>query len=145
MQTQPNIIEIEEKHKDLLSLIKFPKDVFHSKEALVQATPDPKNKRAIVDGVRLPTQNAIFVDNNLMADTWENLRPALATSVKALFILLGYPEEELRKSPLSMDKYYESLYSYCRKKLGYLTDTRKLIVAITKEKRKKILEILLNE
>ena len=47
--------------------------------------------------MRLPTQNAMFVDDNLMVDTWENLKPALATSVEALFILLGYPEEELKK------------------------------------------------
>ena len=53
--------------------------------------------------IRLPTQNAMFVDDNLMANTWEHLRPTLATSVEALFILLGFPEETLRKSPLSMD------------------------------------------
>ena len=69
LQTQPNVKEIEEKHKDLLNLIKFPKDVFHPKEDFIQATPDSKNKGVIVDRVRLPTQNAMFVDDNLMADT----------------------------------------------------------------------------
>ena len=57
----------------------------------------------------------MFVDDNLMADTWEHLRPALAASVEALFMLLGFPEEHIRKSPLSMDKYFESLCSYSRK------------------------------
>ena len=80
-----------------------------------------------------------------MAGTWENLRPTLAASVEALFILLGYPEEELRKRHLSMDKYYKSLCSYYRKELGYLIDTRKLAVSITEEKRKEILDILLDE
>ena len=145
LQTQPNIKEIEEKHEDLLNLIKFPEDAFHPKEEFIQATPDSKNKGVIVDGVHLPTQNAMFVDDNLMADTWENLRPALAASVEALFILLGFPEEELRKSPLSMDKCYESLCSYSRKQLRYLINTRELTVAITEEKREEILEILLTE
>ena len=126
-------------------MIKFPEDAFHPKEPFVQATPDSKNKGVIVDGVRLPTQNAMFVDDNLMADIWENLRPALAASAEALFILLGFPEEEIRKSPLSMDKYYESLCSYSRKQLGYLINTRELTVAITEEKRQEILEILLTE
>lgn len=57
----------------------------------------------------------MFVDDNLMANTWEYLRLSLATSVEVLFILLGYSEEYLRKSTLSIDKYYESLCSYSRK------------------------------
>lgn len=57
----------------------------------------------------------MFVDDNLMANTWEYLRLALAASIEVLFILLGYSEEYLRKSTLSIDKYYESLCSYSRK------------------------------
>ena len=112
---QPNIREIEEKHKDLLNLIQFPENIFQSKDKFVQATPDSINTGVIENGIRLPTQNVMFVDDNLMADTWEYLRPTLAASVEALFILLEFPEETLRKSPLSMDKYYESLCSYSRK------------------------------
>ena len=145
LQTQPNIKEIEEKHKDLLDLIKFPDDVFNPREEFTQATPDSKNKGVIEDGVCLSTHNFIFVDDNLMADTWEYLKPALAASVEALFILLGFPKEHLRKSDLSIGKFYESLCSYSRKQLGYLINTRKLTVAITEEKRKEILEILLND
>ena len=47
--------EIEEKHKDLLNLLKFPEDVLYPKEAFVQATLDSKNKGNLVDGVCLPT------------------------------------------------------------------------------------------
>lgn len=115
LQMQPNIREIEEKHKDLLNLIQFPEDTFQPKDEHVQATPDSINKGVIENGIRLPTQHAMFVDDNLMADIWEHLRPALAASAEALFILLAFPEEILRKSPLSMDKHYESLCSYSRK------------------------------
>ena len=67
LQTQPNIKEIEEKYKDLLDLIKFPDEVFNPREEFTQATPDSKNKGVIEDGVRLPTQNVMFVDDNLIA------------------------------------------------------------------------------
>ena len=69
LKTQQNIKEIEEKHKDLLDLIKFPDDVFNPREEFTQATPDSKNKGVIEDGIRLPTQNVIFVYDNLIADS----------------------------------------------------------------------------
>ena len=87
----------------------------------------------------------MFVDDNILADIWKLLRPTLAASVEDLFILLGFPEEELRKSPLLMDKYFESLCSCIRKQLGYLINTRELTVAIAEEKRQEILEILLTD
>ena len=145
LQIQSNVKKIENKQKNLLDLIKFPEDVFHPKEYFTQDTPYSKNKGVMAEGVRLPTQNAMFIDDNLMADVWEYLRPALACSAEDLFILLGHPEEHIRKSPLSMDKYYESPCSYCRKQLRYLINTRRLTVAITEEKREEILDILLNE
>ena len=43
--------------------------MFHPKEDFTQATPDSKNKSGIAHGVHLPTQNAMFVDENLLADT----------------------------------------------------------------------------
>ena len=80
-----------------------------------------------------------------MADTWEYLRSALAASVDTLFILLGFPQETIRKNPLSMDKYYESLCSYSKKQLGYLINTMQLTISIPKDKRKEIIDILLTE
>lgn len=57
-------------------------------------------------------------------------------------MLLDHLNEQLRKSPLSMDKYYESLCSYERKQLGKQINTRKLIVTITEARREEILKIL---
>ena len=79
------------------------------------ATADNVNKGVFTDGKRGPTKNTMFVDDNLMADTWEHLKPALAASAESLFMLLDFPDEKLRWSPLSMGKYYESLCSYSRK------------------------------
>ena len=110
LQHQPHISDIVEKHKALLDLIQFPKDVFCS-STFIAATPDVINNGVTTASGRRATLNAMYVDDNLMADTWHYHRPALAVSVEALFIILGQPEERLRKSPLSMDKYYESLCS----------------------------------
>ena len=112
---QSSIREIEKKHKDLLNLIQFPEDIFQSKNGFVQATPNSINTGVIGNGIRLPAQNVMFVDDNFMANTWKHLRLALTTSTEVLFILLGFPEESLRKSPSSINKYYESLCSYSRK------------------------------
>ena len=38
-------------------------------------------------------KNTMCVDDNLMANTQEYLRPALAASAEALFMLLDYPDE----------------------------------------------------
>ena len=73
------------------------------------------NKGVFANGKRGITKNAMFVDDNLIADTWEYLKPTLATSAEALFMLLDYPNEKLRKIPLSMDKYYKSPCSFSRK------------------------------
>ena len=109
IQIQPNIREIEDKNEDLLNLIQFPKHIFKPKDSFVQATLDSINTGVKENRIRLPTQNAIFVDDNLMANTWEHLKPTLAASLEALFILLGFPEETMRKGPLSIDKYYKNL------------------------------------
>ena len=145
MTSNSTSIKEIKKYKDLLDLVQFPEDIFYPKENFTQATPDSKNKGVIVDGVRLPTQNAIFVNNNLLTDSWVHLRPALATSAEALFILLGFPKERLRKSLFSINKYFKSFYFHSRKQFKCLINTRKLIVAITKEKRKEALEILFIE
>lgn len=110
--------EIEERHKELINLIKFPKDVFQCENKITLAAADNVNKGVFENGKREPTKNTMFADDNLMADTWEHLKLALAASTEALFMLLDYQDEKLRKSPLSMDKYYESRCSYSRKKLG---------------------------
>ena len=141
LQLQQDITALEEKHSELLDLIQFSEEEFHP-DTLVPATPDSTNTGVIRGGSCLPTLNAMFVDDNLMANIWRFLRPALAASVEALFIILGEPDEKLRKSPLSMDKYYESRCSHSRKQLGYLINTRLLTVSITAERRAEILDIL---
>ena len=77
----------------------------------------------------------MFVDDNLLADVWPHLRPAMATSVETLFALLGEPDITLRNSPLSTTKCRESDCSYVRKQLGIVINTHDLTIGIPTDKR----------
>ena len=92
--------------------------------------------------MREPTKHIMYVDDNMMVDIHGYLTTALAASIEALFVLLGFPDEAVRKSPLTMDKYYESLCSYMRAQLARLVNTRHLNVSIPDEKRNETLRVL---
>ena len=92
--------------------------MFQYADHLIPAIADSINSGIIHNQVEAPTKNNIYVDNNLLVDTWNRLKIALACSIESLYDILGYPDETLRKSSLSLDKYFESLYSYNRKQLG---------------------------
>ena len=51
----------------------------------------------------------MFVDNNLFAQTKDIIKHAMAASIEALYIILGYPEISKRQDSLSLDKYFESV------------------------------------
>ena len=116
--------------------------MFQYKGKITQATPDSINQGIIHNRVEDPTENNMYIDDNLVVDTWERLRITLACSIETLFDILGYPEKYLYKSPLSLDKYFDSKYSYIRKKLGYSIDTRNLIISILYKKYIAILKEL---
>ena len=68
----------------------------------------------------------------------------MAGSIEALYIVLGYPNVEIRQSPLSLDKYHKSICGYNRQQLGRILNTRSLGVGVTEEKRIKIVTELSN-
>ena len=77
-----------QKHKALLHLVKIPIDLDKCPHLLVPATNDHINTGVFSNGKRGPTQNSMVVDENLLADTWDRLRPAMATSAEELFTLI---------------------------------------------------------
>ena len=141
-QTRSDVQSLVTKHSNLLDKIQFPPDMFRCTDCFIPATADSINNRVIQNGIETPTKNNMYVDNNLLVDTWDRLKIALACSIEALYDILGHPNETLRKSPLSLDKYFEGLYSYSRKQLGRLINTRKLTVSIPDEKRQAVLTTL---
>ena len=128
LQSLPYIEILPKKHKALFNLFKIPAYLDKCQQLIVPATKDHINTGVFSDGKRGPTQNAIFVDYKLLANTWVHLRPALATSTEALFTFLGQPQPMLRKSPMYMDKHKDIECSYARKQLGILINTRRLTI-----------------
>ena len=50
------------------------------------------------------TQYNMFVDDSLFAQTRDNMKHAMASSIEALHVILGFPDTEIRQNPLSLDK-----------------------------------------
>ena len=78
------------------------------------------------------------MNDNLLVDRWNRLKIALLYSIEALFNILRNSNEAIRKSPISLDKYFERLYFCSRKQISCLVTTKKLIVSIPKEKRQAV-------
>ena len=97
------------KHRAIIDLIPLPKDTDKFPYLMVRATYDSINKGVLAHGNIGPTKNAVFVDDNLLADILSPLQPALAFIFEALFMLLGKSESHLRQSPLSMDKHFKTM------------------------------------
>ena len=98
----------------------------------VQAKADKYNK-----GVKDPNKTSfnIFVDDSLFVQVASNIEHAMAASIEALYIVLGYPDLEKRQSPLSLEKYFESICSYMRIQLGIQLNTKLMSIALTDDKR----------
>ena len=76
----------------------------------------------------------MFVDDSLFAQTRNKMKHAMAASIEALYIILGFPEFEKRQDCLSLDKYFESTCSYIRTQLGIDLNTRRMSISLTEKK-----------
>ena len=117
------------------------RDLLHKYERIInkvqfseEPTVDTVFVQAIHDSTHKGVQNLhktsynMFVDDNLFAQIKENMKHAMAASIEALYIILGFPETDKRQDPLSLDKYYESICSYDRIQLGFQVYTRKMTI-----------------
>ena len=69
------------------------------------------------------------MDGFLFAQTRDNMKHAIATSIEALHIILRFPQNNL-----SLDKYFESSCSYERIQLGIIINTSKMTIVLTEKK-----------
>ena len=67
----------------------------------------------------------MYADDSLFAQTRSKIKHAMATSVEALYMILGYPDGEMRQNSLSLDKYFGSTCFYKRMQLGIGVNTTK--------------------
>ena len=84
-----------------------------------------------------PIQNSMHIDNNIIVDIWDYLKPVLAVSIEALFILLSFPDNNIHKSLLLIDKYYDSLCLCKYTQLGCLVNSQDLDISILDKNEKK--------
>ena len=75
----------------------------------------------------------MFVDDSLFVQTRDNMKHAMAASIEALYIILGFPDIKTRQNPLSLDKYFESVCSHERIQLGILINARKMTLSLTEK------------
>ena len=124
-------------------MIGLPSDTHEHPNLLVQDIADDLNTGIFIEGLQVHIQNAMFVDDNLLAEFQEEITLDIATRVESLFILLGEENSLLCKIPLSMDKYYDSICSYLCTQLGILINTRSLTLSIPDDKKGNLIKIIL--
>jgi len=130
------------KHKKLLDLIKY-SPLSSTTTTYVNAVPDSLNKGVLgKNSLPINTPHNMFVDDNVIAEIRPRMRQAQAASAESLFRIAGFPNPVLRRSPLSMDKYYAATCSFFKKQLGYLIDTRKMYVSFSTEKFEAMFQVL---
>ena len=80
-----------------------------------------------------PTEHSMFADDNLIAEIDDHMLQAMATSIEALFLVPGPDKPEIRRSNLSMDKFYQETCPPVREQLGLIIDTNRMIVKMTSQ------------
>ena len=86
----------------------------------------------------------MFVDDSLFANIVIIIKYAIAASIEALYLVLGFPDELVRQNELSLDKYFQSIASYECVQLGKLVNTRTMSVGITDVRRHTMVTELTN-
>ena len=125
------------KHWDIIKLMKFSRKSPTS-TTYVQAVADEINIGVLDEQGNSRTVYSMFVDDSLYAEVHKHMLVAIAASIEALFLLLGFPQDHLRQNNLSLDKFYESTCSYKRVQLGKEINTRTMMVAISSDRKLKI-------
>ena len=84
----------------------------------------------------------MFVDDSLMCEIHARILQLLAASIESLFQIMGEDIPELRRSNLSMEKYYKIICSYIQVQLGVVVNTRTMTVSMTEEKKANLIREL---
>jgi hypothetical protein len=106
-----------------------------------QAEPDAINTGVLdAEGKRTPPGYPHHVDDNLYCDTRSHMFRTVAASVLALYILLGFPRDEVPNA-VSQDK-LETSYTWTRKHVGFTVNTRSLEVIPLQEKTERLIQLL---
>ena len=81
--------------------------------------------------------NSSFIDDNALAGWVDCICQALRQSVLSAYVIFGFPDEDRWPPPFNDDK-WEDLANYVFKYLGYLIDTRKMVMIWPLEKHRQL-------
>ena len=84
----------------------------------------------------------MFVFDSLMVETPTRIMQLLAASIESLFQVMGEDNLNIRRSNLSMEKYYSITCSYEQIQLGVLINTRTMTVQMTDTKKQQLIKEL---
>ena len=127
-----------EKYNHIIDKVKLSEEL-DTETNFVQAIADIIHK-GLLDPNKIKFN--IFVDDSLFNQIRSKIQYAMAASVEALYIILGFPEEGKRQEPLRLDKYFESICSYKRTQLGIDINTRTMHISLTEKKKLSMLDEL---
>ena len=95
------------KYTEILNLVEFDVESEPSKVLYIQATPSTIHK-----GVYRPANSwdvnahhKLFVDDTLISETRRHIPTAMATSIEALYVVLGLEQISERRAPISMERF----------------------------------------
>jgi hypothetical protein len=128
--------------QEFLPALRFaPEPSKNEQTTFVQANTDSLNPGVLrTDGSRRPPTFDHHVDDALYADIRSSFKQTVASSILALYLILGFPKPGLR-DPLSRDKFNPE-YTHTRPSVGVTTNTRTMIVGITDIKRQQVVNEL---
>ena len=66
----------------------------------------------------------------------------MTTNIESLYMILGYPDTNIRQYTLSLDIFLQSICSFARDQLGVLINTRSMTVGLAEVKRSLTIEEL---
>ena len=90
------------------------------------------------------TPHHMFVDDDIYTEVFCKARveQAIASSIEAVFIILGQSDTKLRQDPVSWDKLEEMTINYSNIILGVVVDTRRMRVGPKREFLQKVIKLL---
>ena len=127
---------LRHKHRQYLDRLKWKKGMGNKHATLIPAVRDEFNQ-GVLDAEGHPTNvpHFIYVDDDCYAVVYDqdDIEQAVATSIEAIFILLGDSNLTLRQDTVSFDKMEETMINYNNRLLGRVIQTRSMMVSTPSE------------
>ena len=138
-----NRADLVEKHKRFLDMISWEVPL-EAAEKPVRAASCELNPGVLdASGNQIPHPAHIWVDDAMMAAMGiMQMKMVLAAVIESIFAVMGEPAEEVRQCHLAMDKWKTLIVAEHQLALGLNINTRRLVVAITKEYKTDTLKLI---